>query len=119
MQVTLYPSPMGGASNLNTLDLNSIPPCTTLLEPDADCITIGYAPPNETTYEIMKILAHQHHLSISSEIDVTARNLDVVGFANYSAIQDYAEAHPNTTQACTYGPFRFVSFNVRIYSRAI
>ncbi len=108
MQVTLYPSPISGASNLHILDLNTIPTCSTLLNHNAHCITIGYAPENETTHAVMKILADQHHLSISSEPNSTASDLDVVGFADFSAIQTYAEAYPNTTQACKYDSFRLL-----------
>lgn len=99
MQSTLFPSVTSG-TNLHTLDLNVIPPCTTLLDTSVHCITIGYAPTNETIYPIMKILADQHQLSIAPDPKNLTKNYDIVGFDSEESITYYVKAHPNTTQAC-------------------
>lgn len=93
MQNTLYPAVISRA-NLHTLDLNVIPPCTTLLDTNDHCITIAYAPASGATLSIMTILAEQHKLSIG-----TALNNSIVGFDSEDAATEYVEAHPNSTQA--------------------
>ncbi len=100
MQISLFPALVSGG-NVRTLDLNTIPPCTTLLSTKAHCITIGYAPTNSTYYTIMKILAEQHHLSIATDVsNATDQTYDVVGFDSQDKIETYAKTYPNATQAC-------------------